>query len=146
MIRRRQQRNLTRLHEANYTKLLLVVPLMPRLANDVRINSNRDHCIEICVLEKTRYTSVFSIRLKHKTLSNWIPDLSMTIRSYHDAQVAEVLSFQNHRRFQSKYTYPNDNMYHRDEKQQINQFLHEWLNHCVASHMIFNDKIEPIGV
>lgn len=145
MIRKRQQRNLTRLHESNYTKLLLVVPLMPRLEDAVRINSNRDHYVDISVLEKTKYTSLLSIRLQHKTLSHWIPDLSMTIRSYHDAQVAEVLSFQNHRRFEPKYSYPNDNMFHRDEKQQINVFLSEWLNHCVASNMIFNGKIEPIG-
>ena len=144
MIRKRQRRNLTRLHESNYTKLLLVVPLMPRLEQDVRINSDRDHCIDINILERTKYTSLLNIRLKHKTLSNWIPDLSMTIRSYHDAQVAEVLSFQKHQRFESKYSYPNEKMFQRDEKQQVNVFLNDWLTHCVASHMIFNGKIESI--
>ena len=144
MKRRYQNKNMTRLHESNYSKLLLVIPLIQKITHDVRINSNLEHCIEINILEKTKYTSVLNIRLIHKTLSRWIPDLSMTIRSYHDAQVAEVLSFQKHRRFLPRYNYPNDHMFHSDEKQQVNVFLNEWLSHCVASHMIFNGKIESI--
>ncbi|MDH5326292.1 MAG: DUF1249 domain-containing protein [Gammaproteobacteria bacterium] len=138
------RKNLTRVHESNYSKLLLVIPLIARIKQDVRINSNQDHCVEIGILERTKYTSLLSIRIKHQFLSDWIPDLSMTIRSYHDAQVAEVLSFQQHQRFRSRYTYPNEKMFQSDEKQQVNIFLHEWLNHCVASHLIFNGKIEPI--
>ena len=55
----------------------------------------------------------------------------MTIRLYHDARMAEVLSTQDIKQVKSRYDYPNNQMHQQDEKQQTNQFLNEWLHLCL---------------
>jgi hypothetical protein len=56
----------------------------------------------------------------------------MSIRLYHDARAAEVISSQGIRQVKPRYDYPNTNMHQEDEKQQINQFLNEWLHLCLC--------------
>lgn len=55
---------------------------------------------------------------------------SMVIRLYHDARMAEVISSQDIRQVKPRYDYPNTQMHHPDEKQQMNVFLKEWLQLC----------------
>lgn len=57
---------------------------------------------------------------------------SMEVRLYHDAQVIDVLSCQNIRTVKPRYDYPNKAMHQPDEKQQIQLFLKEWLQLCLA--------------
>ena len=45
--------------------------------------------------------------------------------------MAEVISSQDIFQVQPRYDYPNKNMHQQDEKQQINQFLNEWLHLCL---------------
>ena len=54
------------------------------------------------------------------------------MRLYHDARMAEVCVSQQISRLQSSYHYPNEKMHHRDEKEQCNHFLAEWLRFCLA--------------
>ena len=56
---------------------------------------------------------------------------SMVIRLYHDARVAEVISSQDIQQVQPRYDYPNVQMHHPDEKEQMNLFLKEWLQLCL---------------
>jgi uncharacterized protein YqiB (DUF1249 family) len=93
----------------------------------------------VTIKEVTRYTSVISFEqesLNH-SLKN-IPGIvvsalhpRMTIRLYHDARMAEVLSTQDIRQVKPRYDYPNSQMHQQDEKQQTNQFLNEWLHLCL---------------
>jgi hypothetical protein len=55
----------------------------------------------------------------------------MSIRLYHDARLAEVLTTQDIRQVKPRYDYPNIQMHQQDEKQQTNQFLNEWLHLCL---------------
>jgi len=55
----------------------------------------------------------------------------MIIRVYHDAKTAEVMSYQNQKYFKAVYPVPNKLMYQRDEKEQLNLFLADWLNLCI---------------
>ena len=54
------------------------------------------------------------------------------VRLYHDAKMAEVVSFQGCAAFLPEYFYPNKNMLQPDEKKQRNIFLGEWLSYCLA--------------
>jgi uncharacterized protein YqiB (DUF1249 family) len=36
-------------------------------------------------------------------------------------------------------------MFHTNEKQQINRFFSEWLDHCLNSHMIFDSEFETVN-
>jgi len=93
----------------------------------------------ITVNEVTRYTSLITFEQKviaakksiHKSLlSSFHP--RMSIRLYHDARMAEVISSQDIYQVKPRYDYPNKHMHQQDEKQQINQFLNEWLHLCLA--------------
>lgn len=98
----------------------------------------------ITVNEVTRYTSLITFEqnvLKHKKyglqnstsktlLQSFHP--RMSIRLYHDARMAEVISSQDIHQVKPRYDYPNKHMHQQDEKQQINQFLNEWLQLCLT--------------
>jgi uncharacterized protein YqiB (DUF1249 family) len=97
------------------------------------------------ILEVTRYTSLLTIsqalpylaqnhRCKKENNSIEFAHIlrpKMTIRLYHDARVAEVISNQDIRQVKPRYDYPNVKMHLPDEKEQINQFLKEWLQLCL---------------
>lgn len=63
---------------------------------------------------------------------SWLQMPCLTVRMYHDAELAEVLAWEGHRRLRPRYDYPNQSMYQCDEKLQINQFLGEWLALCLS--------------
>ena len=86
--------------------------------------------VEIKILEAFKYTTTLEIVQKPQ-LKTWMTNPSMLVRVYHDANTAEVISYQGHRNLKPRYAQPNPRMYHADEKMQVNQFLGEWLTHCL---------------
>lgn len=84
----------------------------------------------IKILEAFKYTTTLEIVQKPE-FRKWMTNPSMLVRVYHDASTAEVVSYQGHRNLQPRYSQPNPKMYHADEKMQVNQFLGEWLTHCL---------------
>lgn len=88
----------------------------------------------VTVNEVTRYTSLITfeqVETNSKNIFSSVFRPRMSIRLYHDARMAEVISSQDITRVQPRYDYPNKNMHQQDEKQQINQFLNEWLHLCL---------------
>ena len=88
----------------------------------------------VTVNEVTRYTSLITFEQVQTKLKNRLSHAfhpRMGIRLYHDARMAEVISSQDITQVQPRYDYPNKNMHQQDEKQQINQFLNEWLHLCL---------------
>ena len=95
-------------------------------------------CYQLTINEVTRYTSLITIKqssLLHSEYGELVQP-SMQIRLYHDARMAEVLSSQQVRYIKPRYDYPNDNMHLPDEKRQINLFLKEWLQLCLAQGQV----------
>lgn len=86
--------------------------------------------VEIEIVEAFKYTTTLEIRQK-PILENWMTNPSMLVRAYHDANTAEVISYQGHRNLKPRYEQPNSKMYHSDEKMQVNMFLGEWLTHSL---------------
>lgn len=136
--------------DANYIRLLKLLgntrSLSRRLVTmpQIGIGANREQisvCIE--VIEDFKYTSTISIKQLFANLhidrkTNSIKDRDrlykapeMIFRVYHDAKTAEVMSYQNQKYFKTIYEVPNKFMYHRDEKEQLNLFLADWLNLCI---------------
>ena len=56
---------------------------------------------------------------------------TLDVRLYHDANLAEVITFANQRRFLPRNEYPNHKMHQQDEKSQLNLFLGEILDNCL---------------
>lgn len=86
--------------------------------------------IRVQLLECSKYTSTVAITVSHG-FPVWTPTPRMMVRLYHDAATAEPLSYQGHRQIPVKSPQPNADMYHQDEKRQINEFLAEWLSWCL---------------
>ena len=132
--------------DTNYMLMLKI------LANKEHVGEQRCFFISdflsytVTVKEVTRYTSLVSIsqdanmfiKVADKKQANSsdsnLAELfrpAMVIRLYHDARNTEVISSQNIRQVKPRYDYPNADMHHPDEKQQINLFLNEWLHLCL---------------
>lgn len=118
--------------EANY---LRIGKLIPALANQdgcsfgVMLPNGSSARVDIQVVERCRYTTTLSV--VQEGLLDWVKAHQMTVRIYHDAQMAEVIACQKGRHFLPAYDYPNKKMYHEDEKIQLNRFLGEWLANCL---------------
>ena len=119
--------------DANYHRLVRLFPdLRDSGSKDFRLHlPNFDADVVFTVRDKGPYTTVLdmTVRTEHKWMGMaTMPEMS--IRVYHDAQSAEVISYQNQNRFHGKYEYPNTRMRQRDEKVQVNRFLGEFLTLC----------------
>ena len=123
---------------ANY---MLAIKLMAdkEHAGEVRDFAVGEHlAYKLAVNEVTRYTTLITIEQFDQLSTGNKSELasvlhpSMLIRLYHDAQMAEVISSQAIRNVKPRYDYPNKTMHLPDEKIQINQFLKEWLQLCLA--------------
>jgi len=91
-------------------------------------------CLSVEVVEHHKYTTVIKLTQLLPILLPLAANPVMTVCVYHDARVAEVLSYQNHQRFRPRYDYPNPDMCQRREKQRVNEFLGEWLRFCLVNN------------
>jgi len=122
------------LHEGNYQRLCRLFHIMED-SGEAEFSLHTGHYyvgkVSIKMLESCKYTDTALLEQTAAT-GRWLNNPKMTVRLYHDAGVAEVISCCRHRRIESVNDYPNRFMHHPDEKNQINQFLSEWLNFCLA--------------
>lgn len=123
----------------NYFLFLKIQADQTQLSQQRHFFINDHLAYAITVNEVTRYTSLITFEQTiiedklstHKALiKSFHP--RMSIRLYHDARMAEVISSQDIHQVKPRYDYPNKHMHHQDEKQQINQFLNEWLHLCLT--------------
>jgi len=91
------------------------------------------------VIERSRYTTTLLLTQESSSASSWLKMPRLTVRVYHDARLAEVLAWEGHKRLRPRYEYPNSLMYQADEKLQLNRFLGEWLNLCLAQGHSLDD-------
>jgi uncharacterized protein YqiB (DUF1249 family) len=143
--RKRTLKNITSLHEANFKKISRVVPGLQNLEASICIRGQNGTRLDLDILEISKYTKTFSLKLTHDTEQPWLPGLHMKIRNYYDARVTEALAFQRQHRLNARYQYPNPNMFHPNEKWQTNHFLSEWLDHCLRTRCIFLDENEYLS-
>lgn len=120
--------------DANYHRLMQLFPAL-RDQSETRIAlplTGHDSTVQFEVLEKGPYTTLVEITVT--TDGKWMALAAaprMTVRIYHDAQSAEIVSYHNQNRFHGVYEYPNTRMRQRDEKVQLNRFLGEFLTLCL---------------
>ncbi|WP_299002289.1 DUF1249 domain-containing protein [uncultured Shewanella sp.] len=95
--------------------------------------------LNVHILEDTPYTQVIKIsrdldlkkssETRHRQVGsvNLLPTPYVSVRIFHDAQLAEVLTSQQISQLRPVYDYPNVEMHHEDEKYRVNAFLEELL-------------------
>ena len=121
--------------EINYHRLIRLLPEIDDQQEwlfGVEAATDQLRQVSISVVERSKYTTTVAVA-QESLLDDWVPKPTLTVRLYHDAQMAEVLSFRLNRHLSGTYDYPNANMYQPDEKAQQNAFLGEWLEFCLRT-------------
>ena len=127
--------------DGNYIRLLKLLPdlrsaarrefTLPELGTLARAMVQR---VVLEVVETFKYTSTVSIVLEVPGLSSaYYRPPAMLVRLYHDANTAEVISYQDERRIRVIYQEDELPRFYPDEKEQVNLFLAEWLALCLEA-------------
>ncbi len=118
------------MYEENYQAL---TRLLPDMEADIAILSSSSDLpdLHMKVVERGKYTLTITF-LHALDDSEIVPDMYLKIKVYHDAKVAEVLTYQNKTGFARIYSYPNKKIRYPIEKRRVNQFFSEWLSCCVS--------------
>lgn len=116
--------------EANYIRLLKLLPSEQKSRSFALSAGEAPVTVCINITEEHPYTTMLNVQ-QQGIQSQWLQPQSMQVRMYHDANMAEVLGYQQHSRIEGRYAYPNSLMHQPDEKLQINLFLAQWLGHCL---------------
>ena len=120
--------------DANYIRLLRLFPAIHEVDDlefGVEGTTSDGAIVTIAIVERCPYTTMVTVKVTNEEDKPWIHWPSLDIRVYHDLQTAEVISFERHRNLQYRYSTPNPNMFHPDEKSQINKFFGELLTFCI---------------
>ena len=142
--------------EANYARIMQLLPDMEHVDRrhfGVELAGSAPLQFQIVVTERCKYTTMIDISQLPANAGHGQPWLQsedatpfFSLRVYHDARMAEVIAYNRHQRLHPSYDYPNDNMYHRDEKAQLNTFLGEWLSHCLKYGHALNNPMAAIPI
>ncbi len=124
--------------DGNYIRLLKLLPdLSPSAIREFtlpQLGAATAQRVVLEVVETFKYTSTVSITLEVPglTCAYYRPPV-MLVRLYHDANTAEVTSYQDERRIRVLYQEDEVPQYYPDEKEQVNLFLAEWLALCLEA-------------
>ena len=124
------------IYERNFDRLLRLMPELASLPHSVVSLGSAGRRLEVEIVERHKFTTVIRVSQKMPIPFGPAANTAMTVRVYHDARVAEVLTYQHHRRFQPKYDYPNVEMLQVREKRRVNEFLGEWLDSCIVQERL----------
>lgn len=117
---------LIRCCEVNYLRLWQLLRQLEQPGDRLSWALDEHTAVEARLDERTPYTALVTLSQIRADTPSWLLP-NMSVRLYHDARVAEVLTSQQIGRLAARYDYPNAKMHQRDEKYQVNHFLGEWL-------------------
>lgn len=120
--------------ERNYTYLREIFPEIIELNTETLVYRDSLKTVEIQCLEVSRYTTLISLGLNFTEYPQ-IPPVDMTIRLYHDAEVADVIAYQNITRLIAPY-FSNNKDKTQNDKRQANILLYELLSGCVKKGLL----------
>ena len=123
-------KTLQRTCDVNYMALMKLLPHAAQVGDSVSVGISEQVLFVLKVLEVAPYTWHVSIEQCSPGLPSFMR-MKVTVRIYHDVRMAEVCASQQILTLRSSYHYPNDNMHQRNEKEQVNFFLAEWLKCCL---------------
>lgn len=121
---------LAKLCEANYERLLRLIPCLDRLAHSAVARVDGKPALHVAMLEQSPYT--LTLELSHSFGFEPLLEPAVKVRVYLDARAAEVLSDRDrpHVREALKREAPAREV--MDYKWSLNYFLSQWLDHCLA--------------
>lgn len=120
--------------EHNYSYLRELFPEIMELYSETLIYRDTLKLVKIKCLEVSRYTTLISLNLNF-TKCPQIPSVEMSIRLYHDAEVADVVTYQNISRLVAPY-FSTEKDTDKDHKRQANILLYELLSGCMKKRSL----------
>lgn len=121
--------------EANFWRLLKLLPeSVDQQTYWVNLAAEQIASVSFEVEQRSVYTTMIKVVWLNKL--SWQEKHWFTVRLYHDVGMAEVTSYQGERANQGCYYYPNQAMYHPDEKHQQNAFLADLLSHVLKHGVV----------
>lgn len=120
----------TRIHEKSYQLLMRLLASrelnsamgLTAFINNIQLN--------IKIIECTRYTTTLELSNCMGKNGHLLPELSMRVRAYHDASVAEVVAYQGLFDIPPPYLVRTSGPYQKNEKRHINQLMYDLLHLC----------------
>ncbi len=116
--------------ERNYVHLMRLLPDCDTESMSYQFAVGNGLKYKISIVDSSRYTSTLQLEQVQARAPVYLQPV-MTVRLYHDARMAEVVSSQNVGALAPSYDYPNAKMRLRNEKHMVNQFLSEWIGFCI---------------
>ena len=120
--------------EHNYSYLRELFPEIMELYSETLIYRDSLKLVKIKCLEVSRYTTLISLNLSFIRCPQ-IPPVEMSIRLYHDAEVADVVTYQNISRLVAPY-FSTEKDTDKDHKRQANILLYELLSGCMKKRSL----------
>lgn len=90
------------------------------------------------ILEESPYTTTFRLTYYFEVGSGLQADPDLTVRVYHDANLAEVLSCKQHHRHRLLQQFPTDAKSELKRRWQRNVLLNKWLEYCIERGHAFD--------
>lgn len=129
--------------ELNFHRLLTLMPRWDEGEQQWAFAVGSDHFrVHMRVVDSARYTTTVEVTQQQLGLD----PPRLLVRLYHDASMAEIISWDRHRHWQPRYHYPNPQMYMPDEKLALNRFLGDWLEICHTQGYAQPDNCESVLV
>lgn len=128
-------------YEKNYRFLCLLLPDLHHGRQERYQVTHEQHRLDIQVTDFGPYTQRLQLSQSFPASSALLRDLSMSVRVYHDAMLAEVIGYQGVERLLARYELPNSGMLLPDEKRQANLLLHDWLTMFINRHRQFKHSV-----
>lgn len=149
--------------EANYVRLCRIMPSIAckdsnadsatdTLTLDIDLATNKPAKLTLSISERCRFTTMVNLQVlidSFGDIEGQAGCVNMSVRLYHDVNMAEVIACNHKPNRLASYEYPNELMFQPDEKAQQNRFLSEWLGLCLkhgmSSHCISSELAQSIS-
>ena len=112
------------LYEHNYMRLKCLCPPIKDITGHVVSQVSEAHDLHLIVVEQSRHTTTFCLTYE---MADNVPRPNLTLRIYHDARQAEVLSLGRNNLAGMGRGLTDAALLHR---WRTNRFLYKWLNYC----------------
>lgn len=128
--------------EHNYLYFRELFPEIIELYSGKLIYKDSHKLIKTQCIEVSRYTILVSLDLTFTACPQIMP-INMTVRLYHDVQLADVVSYQNITPLVAPY-FSKDKNSAENHKRQANILLYEILSGCTNPDQIEQDSMETV--
>ncbi len=116
---------------------------------NIDLGEDRLARLQLMITERCRFTTMVNLHLNIEAMSVVCQAacVNLSIRLYHDVNMAEVVACNQQPSRLASYQYPNELMFQPDEKEQQNKFLAEWLSltlkHGLSESVILGANSDP---